>query len=64
MPINQCRNSFIKPSVDLMNLAAVWTVAGLVVAGVVETGGVLGGFVAQFIFMTASLLHEGRPRMA
>ena len=68
MPVNQSGNSFIKSSVDLMDLAAVWTVAGL---AVVEAGAGLGGFVpghmtvmAQFIFMTASLLHEGRPRMA
>ena len=47
------------------------TVAGLVAAAVVETGVGLGGFVqgcmtvvAQFIFMTASLSHEGRPGMA
>ena len=31
-------NSFIKSSVNLMDLAAVGTVAGLVVAAVVETG--------------------------
>ena len=31
-------NSFIKSSVDLMDLAASGTVAGLVVAAVVETG--------------------------
>ena len=54
-----------------MDLAASGTVAGLVVAAVVETGAGLGGFVlgcmtvmAQFILMTASLLHEGRLRMA
>ena len=48
-----------------------WTVAGLAVVAVVETGARLGGFVpgcmtvmAQFIYMTASLLHEGRPRKA
>ena len=52
-----------------MDLAAMWTGAGLAV--VVETGAGLGGFVpgdmivmAQFIFTTASFLHEGRPRMA
>ena len=51
-----------------MDLAAAWTVAGL---AVVETGAGFGGFVpghmtvkAQFIFTTASLSHEGRPRMA
>ena len=56
---------------DLMDLAAVWTVAGLVVAAVVETGAGHGGFVlghltvmAQFIFMTASYSFEGRPRIA
>ena len=61
MPVNQCRNSFIKSSVDLMDLAAAGTVAGLVVAAVVETGAGHGGFMpgcmtvmAQFIFMTAS----------
>ena len=54
-----------------MDLAPVWTVAGLDVVTVVETGAGIGGFVpgcmtvmAQFIFTTASLLHEGRPRMA
>ena len=38
MPMNQSGNSFIKSSVDLMDLAAVVTLAGLVVAAVVETG--------------------------
>ena len=52
-------------------MAAAGTVASLFVAAVVETVAGLGGFVpghltvmAQFIFMTTSLLHEGRPRMA
>ena len=56
---------------DLIELAAVGTVAGLAAVAVVEAGAKLGHFVpghmtvmAQFIFMTASLLHEGRPRMA
>ena len=69
--MNQSGNSFIKSSVDLMDLTAVWTVTGLAVVAVVEAGARLGGFVpgcmtvmAQFIFMTASLSHEGRPRMA
>ena len=67
--MNRSGNSFIKSSVDLMDLAAAWTVAGLAVVAVVEAG--CGGFVpgcltvmAQFIFTTANLLHEGRPRMA
>ena len=54
-----------------MDLAAAWTVAGLAIVAVVEAGAGLKSFVlghitvmAQFIFMTASLLHEGRPRMA
>ena len=71
IPVNQSGNSFIKSSVDLMDLAAVGTVAGLVIAAVVEAGAGLGGFVlghmtvmTQFIFTTASLLHEGRPSMA
>ena len=71
MPMNQSGNSFIKSSVDPMDLAAAWAVAGLVVAAVVETGAGLGGFVpshmtviSQFIFTTASLSHEGRPRIA
>ena len=58
----------MKSSVDLMDLAAAWTVAGL---AVVETGVGLGVLVSgwatvttQFIFTTSSLLHEGRPRMA
>ena len=49
----------------------MWTVAGLVVAAVVETGAGCGGFVpghmtvmAQFIFMMASFSLGGRPRMA
>ena len=68
--MNPSGNSFIKSSVDLMDLAVAWTVAGLAVAAVVETGAGLGGCVpgcmavmAQFIFTTASLLHEGRPSM-
>ena len=71
MPVNRSRNSFIKSSVDLMDLAAAWTVAGLTAVTVVGTGAVLGGFLvglrtvmAQFIFMSASLCNEGRPRMA
>ena len=68
MPLNQPGNSFIKSSVDLMDLAASGVVAGLVVATVVGTGAgcVLGHLtvMVQFIFMTASLSLEGRPRMA
>ena len=68
MPLNQTGNSFIKSSVDLMDLAASGAVAGLVVAAVVETGAgcVLGCLtvMAQFIFTTASFSLEGRPRMA
>ena len=71
MPMNQSGNSFIKSSVDLMDLAAVGTVAGLTFVTVVEAGAGLGVFVpgcmtvtAQFIFMITSLSHDGRPRMA
>ena len=73
MPLNQSGNSFIKSSVDLMDVAAAGTVVGLttVVVVVVETDGGHGGFVpghmtvmAQFIFMTASFSLQGRPRMA
>ena len=71
MPMIQSGNSFIMSSVDLMDLAAVWTVAGLAFVAVVETGAGHGVFVpghmtvmALFIFMTASFLLEGRPRMA
>ena len=71
MPVNQSGNSFIKSSVDLMDLAAVGTVAGLIMAAVVETGTGHGHFVlghmtvmAHFIFMTASFSLEGSPRMA
>ena len=71
MPVNQSGNSFIKSSVDLMDLAAVGTVAGLAFVAVLEAGAGLGGFVlgcmtvtAQFIFMITSFLHDGRPRMA
>ena len=53
-----------------MDLAAIGTVAGLVTVAV-ETGEGHGGFVpgcmtvmVQFIFMTASISLEGRPRMA
>ena len=61
MPMNRSGNSFIKSSVDLMDLAAAGTVAGLSAVVVVETGAGPGDFVpghmtvmAQFIFMTAS----------
>ena len=71
MPVNRSGNSFIKSSVDLMDLATVGTVAGLTFVAVVEAGAGPGGFVpgcmtvtTQFIFMIASLLHDGRPRMA
>ena len=68
MPLNQSGNSFIKSSVDLMDLAASGAIAGLVVAAVVGTGaGCVPGHLtvmAQFIFMTASFSLEGRPRMA
>ena len=67
MPVNQSGNSFIKSSVDLMDLAASEAVVGLVVAAVVETGAgcVLGHLtvMAQFIFTTASFSLEGRPKM-
>ena len=68
--MNRSRNSLIKSSVDLMDLAAVGTVAGLFVAAV-EAGAGHGDFVpghltvmVQFIFTTASFSLEGRPRMA
>ena len=71
IPVNRSGNSFIKSAVDLMGLAAAWTVAGLALVAVVEAGAGLGGFVpghmtvmAQFIFTTASPSHDGRPRMA
>ena len=68
IPLNKSGNSSIKSSVDLMGLAASGTVAGLVVATVVETGaGCVPGHLtvmAQFIFATASFSLEGRPRMA
>ena len=71
IPMNQSRNSFIKSSVDLMDLTAAGTVAGLTFVAVVEAGAGLWGFVlgcmtvtAQFIFMIASLSYDGRPRMA
>ena len=51
-----------------MDLVASGTVAGLVVAAVVEAGaGCVPGcltIMAQFIFTTASFSLEGRPRMA
>ena len=68
IPLNQSGNLLIKSSVDLMDLAALGAVAGLVVAAVVGTGAgcVLGHLtvMAHFIFMTASLSLEGRPRIA
>ena len=68
MPLNQSGNSFIKSSVDLMDLAASEAVAGLVVATVVETGAwcvpACLTIMAQFIFTTASFSLEGRPRIA
>ena len=71
MLVNWSGNSFIKSSVDLMDLAAVGTVAALTFIAVVEAGARLGGFVpgcmtvtAQFIFMIASLSHDGRPKVA
>ena len=45
MPMNRSGNSFIKSSVDLMDLAAAGTVAGLTFVAVVEAGAGLGGFV-------------------
>ena len=68
MPLNSSGNSFIKSSVDLMDLAVSGAVAGLVVVTVVETGarcvpGCLT-MMAHFIFTTASFSLEGRPRMA
>ena len=70
IPVNQSGNSIIKSSVVLMDLAAAGTVVGFIAAAVVEAVAGLGGFVpghmtvmAQFIFMTASLSHEGRPRI-
>ena len=70
IPVNWSGNSFIKSSVDLMDLAAVWTVAALVVVAVVEAGAwELEAFMpchmtvmAQFIFTTASLLHGGKAQ--
>ena len=44
MPVNQSGNSIIKSSVDLMDLAAVGTVAGLFVAAV-DAGAGCGVFV-------------------
>ena len=68
MPLNQSGNSFIKSSVDLMDLAVSGAIAGLVVAAVVETGaGCVPGHLtvmAQLIFMNASFSLESRPRMA
>ena len=52
MPVNQSGNSSIKSSVDLMDLAAVGTVAGLVIV-VVETGAGCGGFVPGCMMVMA-----------
>ena len=66
--LESIQNSFIKSSVDLMDLAASGTAAGLVAATLVETGaGCVPGhltMMAQFIFTTASFSLEDRPRMA
>ena len=68
MLVNQSRNSFIKSSLDLMDLAAVGTVAGFFVAAVVEMVAGPGGFVpshmtvmALFIFTTASFCLKEDP---
>ena len=70
IPVNLSGNSLIKTSVDLMGLAAAGAAVGLTAAAVGADAG-LGGFVlgwitvtAQFIFTTATLSHDGRPRMA
>ena len=61
IPVNQSGKSSIKSSVDLMGLAAVAVGAG-VGLGVLVCG--WATVMAQFIFMTASFSHDGRPRMA
>ena len=61
IPVNQSGNSFIKSSVDLMGLAAV-AVGADVGLGVLVSG--WATVMVQFIFMTASFSHDGRPRMA
>ena len=61
IPVNQSGNSFIKSSVVLKGLAAVFVGAGAGL-GVLVSG--WATVMTQFIFITSSLLHEGRPRMA
>ena len=61
IPLNWSGNSFIKSSVDLMCLAAVTVGAGVGLAVLVSCWATV---MAQFIFTTASFLHDGRSRMA
>ena len=61
IPVNQSGNSVIKSSVDLMGLAAVAVEAGVELGGLVSDWATV---MVQFIFTTANLLHDGRPRMA
>ena len=70
MPMNQSRKSFIKSSVDLMDLVVAGTVVVLTFVAVVAAGAGLRGLVpglmtvmAQFMFMTANFSLEGRHRM-
>ena len=68
-PCKLIRDFLIKPSVDLMGLAAAAVAVGLttvtVGVGAGLTGFVLGWItvMAQFILTTANLSHDGRPRM-
>ena len=50
--VNQSGNSFIKSSVDLMDLAAAGTVAGLTFVAVVEAGAGFRGFVLGCMTVT------------
>ena len=68
MPLNQSGNSFIKSSVDLMDLAASGNCSRLGCGHCSGTGaGCVPSYLtvmAQFIFTTASFSLEGRPSMA
>ena len=70
IPVNCSGNSIIRSSVYLMGFATTGAAVGLT-AVAVRTGTGLGGFafgwitvMAKFIFTTANILHNGRPRMA
>ena len=59
--VNQSGNSLIKSSVNLRGLSTVAVGAGAGLGGLVSDWATV---MAQFIFTTANLSHDRRPRMA